>query len=84
MYCAPARIAMRAVSGSSTVPAPIRISPEAYSLARCLDHGGRAGNCEGDFNRSRASTSASLGDTRGLVCAIGSHDCDQSRFDDFS
>ena len=33
MYCAPARIAMRAVSGSSTVPAPIRISPEEYCLA---------------------------------------------------
>src|SRR6266849_10565550 len=34
MYCAPARIAMRAVSVSSTVPAPIRISSEPYCLAK--------------------------------------------------
>src|ERR1700722_3119313 len=34
MNCAPERIAMRAVSGSRTVPAPSRISPEQF-LARC-------------------------------------------------
>ena len=84
MYCAPARIAMRAVSGSSTVPAPMRISPDAYSFAKRLNDRGRSGNGKGDFNRGSATHERKPRRYARPGLAIGAHDRDQSRFDDFS
>jgi len=47
-------------------------------FGQCLNDRGSSGNGESDFDRSRASPSASLGDARGLVRAIRAYDCDQS------
>jgi hypothetical protein len=59
-------MAMRAVSGSRTVPAPSRILPE-NCFREMLDHSACARHGESDFQGSRASESAGFGYMRGLV-----------------